>query len=569
MKLKKIYINNFISFKECELDIESKGIVFIKGENKDTGGSNGAGKSSVLESIVWTLFGETVRGVDKVEDVINDKFNKDCMCRLDLEDDYTIVRCRKHKQYDNGLMLFHKDKNISKPNVTHTQKEINKLFNIDFDIFVNSIILAGSSIRANFLDSKNNTIRRQVIESILGIDKFADYSSTVKIKIKELESSKENMLLGIEQNKKQIKSYNDKLSEIKFKKEEFERDKEENIKTLSESLEKLSKIDVKQQLEIYKKINDGSSIKSKISGNIQALKTSVKDLNGKKFHISSNINKYSSLENKACEYCGSVLDQEKVKNMINSLEQESSKFDHQITSTNEKITQYIRMINEIDNELNSLQPELSEKELYNLEMEINVHKEGLERTKEEKFQDINFDSDIKDLVKTIKEYEDKLSEIDEELRYYGFWEVGFGNKGLKTYILDDMIKFLNKKIEFYLNILSKGQMHLIFDKFLDFNVSGLNYRSCSSGERKRVDLAVLIALFDLTNLRNKNNYNILILDEVLDSIDEIGVEAAQELLLELNKRIPTIFVISHNNMLSEYFPDVLTVVKENGISRIE
>ena len=101
---------------------------------------------------------------------------------------------------------------------------------------------------------------------------------------------------------------------------------------------------------------------------------------------------------------------------------------------------------------------------------------------------------------------------------------------------------------------------------MDFNISGLNYRSCSSGERKRVDLAVLIALYDLTTLRYKSNYNILVLDEVLDSIDEVGIEAVKDLLLELNNRIPTIIVVSHNNQLSEYFPNTVTVVKENGIS---
>jgi DNA repair exonuclease SbcCD ATPase subunit len=84
-----------------------------------------------------------------------------------------------------------------------------------------------------------------------------------------------------------------------------------------------------------------------------------------------------------------------------------------------------------------------------------------------------------------------------------------------------------------------------------------------------VDLAVLLALYDLTNLRNKQSFNILILDEVLDSIDKAGVEAVKDLLLELNKRIPTILVISHNNYLAEYFPTTVTIVKENGISRIE
>jgi DNA repair exonuclease SbcCD ATPase subunit len=567
LKLKKLYINNFLSYKEAEMDLENRGIVFIRGENLDTGGSNGAGKSTILEALVWTLFGETVRGVEKVDEVVNNITKRNCLCRLDLENDYTIIRTRKHKDHDNTLMLLHGSNNLSKPDVRITQKDINKLFNIDFDIFINSIVLAGSNVRTNFLDNKNNTLRRQVIENILGLDKFSDFLSITKDKIKDLESQKETLLNTISEAERHINSYNDKIAELNYRRDNFDKEKQDRIVEFNTKIERLSKIDHTKQLEIHQKLNAGNEILSKIKSSIQSSVSSISELESKCMLIDKEIIKYKNKDS-VCKYCGSELDNLKLERIISNLNKEREDFQTQISTNKVEVKKYQDTMTEIENSIADVKPDLSERELYNLEANLKLFKDKLYDLQASEFQDVNFDADIERLSKLIKTNNQKITLIEQEWQYYKFWELGFGNKGLKTYILEDMLQYLNRKIEFYLNILSKGQIHLIFDKYLDFEISGLNYRNCSSGERKRVDLAVLVALYDLTNLRHKSNYNILILDEVLDSIDEIGVEAAKELLMELNKRIPTIFVISHNNALSEYFSDSITVVKENGISKV-
>jgi DNA repair exonuclease SbcCD ATPase subunit len=278
--------------------------------------------------------------------------------------------------------------------------------------------------------------------------------------------------------------------------------------------------------------------------------------------------------NQPCKLCGTILDQEKIQTTIQNLAVEKDVIDAKIAVFNSDIKQKQESIVLIEDKLEQIAPAYTESVLYNIESDIQNLKERKDEIQKSEFQsasfqDINFDLDVEKLVKAIKASEQEVATATEDLKYYSFWEEGFGKKGLVVYLLEQMIRFLNNKVEFYLNILSKGQIRLEFDKYLDFKISGLNYRNCSSGERKRVDLAVLLALYDLTNLRNKQSFNILILDEVLDSIDKAGVEAVKDLLLELNKRIPTILVISHNNYLAEYFPTTVTVVKENGISRIE
>ena len=82
MKINKIKINNFYSFHDVELKFDDySGLVLIEGKNKDTGGSNGSGKSSLIEAVVWGLFGKTVRNSTE-EAMINFTNKKNCTVEL-------------------------------------------------------------------------------------------------------------------------------------------------------------------------------------------------------------------------------------------------------------------------------------------------------------------------------------------------------------------------------------------------------------------------------------------------------------------------------------------------------
>ena len=586
MLIKKVSIDNFLSWGEGNsFNLENCGILFLKGENKDAGGSNGSGKSTIIEAIVWTLFGDTIRGVDKIDDVVNNKIGSNCKCMLELDGGYQIIRARKHNIYENRLILLKDGVDISKPSTRLTQDDINKIFNIHIDIFINSIVLANSNIRINLLDNKNNQLRRQIIEEILGINNFADYLIITKDKLKDSECIKQSIFDKINNANDQIKNYNDKIAKMKVEKEtfekeqliekqEFEQSKIDRMHKLNEEIEKLKSVDVKYNLDIYTKISESKELEAKINGAIGWIKRTIKDLESKKSGLNEDINKYQNFINQPCKYCGSILDKSKLQTMIVKLESEKTIIDTDVVAKQLEISEKQSSIDDIKRILLKLKPTYNESDLYTIDSDVKSIEEKIEAIKVQefvptKFQEVNFELDVETLVNNIELSKQKIEETSKELPYLEFWKQGFGNDGLKIYILDNMIKYLNKKVDFYLNILSKGAIKLEFDKYLDFKISGLNYRSCSSGERKRVDLAVLIALYDLTTLRYKSNYNILVLDEVLDSIDDVGIEAVKDLLLELNNRIPTIIVVSHNNLLSEYFPNTVTVVKEEGVSRLQ
>jgi len=583
MLLKKVHIDNFLSWGEGHsFDLENRGILFLKGENKDAGGSNGSGKSAIIEAIVWTLFGDTIRGIDKVDEVVNNKIGKNCKCTLDLDGGYQIIRARKHDVDENRLILLKDGRDISKSSTKLTQDDINKIFNIHIDIFINSIVLANSNIRINLLDNKNNQLRRQIIEEILGINNFSDYLTITKDKLKDSEAAQKILLDKISNTNDQIKSYNDKIAEMKTDRQKFEKnqelekiefdtDKSTKINNLLIEIKELKDVDVKYNLEIYKKITESKSLIAKINGTISNTKKTIYELEDKESKIEHEINEHKKFIDKPCPKCGSKLDPNELKTLINNLELEKISIEADMAIKLDENARKQTDIDEIKNSLAELKPTYDESDLLTIDADTKRIEEKIEAIRSEefkptKFQEVNFELDVETLNNNIKINNEKIEEISKELPYLEFWKQGFGNDGLKIYILDNMIKYLNKKVDFYLNILSKGAIKLEFDKYLDFKISGLNYRNCSSGERKRVDLAVLIALYDLTTLRYKSCYNILVLDEVLDSIDEIGIEAVKDLLLELNNRIPTIIVVSHNNQLSEYFPNTVTVIKEAGIS---
>ena len=83
IQLQHLKIENFLSFRKVELTLNDRGLVFIVGKNYDSDcfDSNGSGKSSLFESIVYCLFGVTVRGI-KADDVINNKVKENCKVSL-------------------------------------------------------------------------------------------------------------------------------------------------------------------------------------------------------------------------------------------------------------------------------------------------------------------------------------------------------------------------------------------------------------------------------------------------------------------------------------------------------
>ena len=133
MKLISIGFINFLSYgnpPNC-VSLTDRGLVLIEGDNKDdsSAASNGAGKSSLIDAIVWCLYGTTLRGYEG-DEVINRKVGKNCMVNLVLENDVIITRYRKHQTGKNGLTVTVGDLNVTKSSIKETEAYIEQLLGL-------------------------------------------------------------------------------------------------------------------------------------------------------------------------------------------------------------------------------------------------------------------------------------------------------------------------------------------------------------------------------------------------------------------------------------------------------
>ncbi|KAI0883751.1 P-loop containing nucleoside triphosphate hydrolase protein [Annulohypoxylon maeteangense] len=151
-------------------------------------GHNGAGKSTIIEAIVWCQFGQCIRGGLGVNDVVNDVAKKNCNVRLTFANGYTISRFRKHAEFRNGVIV-EKDGVIQSqfegPDAKSTQASIDSLLGVDFDTFIR-IVLLGNESAPSFLNS-NPLQKRQLIELVLGLEVLDGCAETCNSMLNQVE----------------------------------------------------------------------------------------------------------------------------------------------------------------------------------------------------------------------------------------------------------------------------------------------------------------------------------------------------------------------------------------------
>jgi exonuclease SbcC len=182
-------ISGFLSYHDpVELDFASFELACISG-------ANGAGKSSLLDAITWSLFGEA-RG--KSSDVIHlhpeVKAAEVTLTFQHEENTYRVQRTLPRNK--NTLLEFQvRTQNGWKPltekTTRETQARIEQTLRLDFETFVNaSFLLQG---KADQFTQQNATRRKEVLSNILGLEMWEDYKNRTAEKRKALEREVDEM----------------------------------------------------------------------------------------------------------------------------------------------------------------------------------------------------------------------------------------------------------------------------------------------------------------------------------------------------------------------------------------
>ena len=162
--------------------------MLIEGINdtNDTFKSNGAGKTTIAEAIVYAIYGSTLRD-SKADDVINRQVGKGTKVVLELEKDgqpFRIERYRKHGTYKNGVRIFMGDKNITEKSATDNNNKILDLIGIDFSTFVNSILYGQGDLP--MFTTATDKGKKEILENVTGIAIYQEAQTVAKDKLKEV-----------------------------------------------------------------------------------------------------------------------------------------------------------------------------------------------------------------------------------------------------------------------------------------------------------------------------------------------------------------------------------------------
>jgi len=563
----KIRWKNFLSTGDHWSEID-----FLGNTTNLVVGTNGSGKSTMLDALTFSLFNKPFRKINKSQ-LINATNEKDCVVEVEFtvnNKDYLVRRSIKPNKFDievNGTLL-HKESD-DRLNQKILEENILK---VNYKSFTQIVILGSSSFVPFMQLSTSN--RRDVIEDLLDIRIFSAMNSLIKEKIrtekekirsldlkrdniKDKISMQENFIKELEEqgkdniteNKKRRDSLSDEICVLTMKNEELEDDVyelTEKQKEVTGAGEKLLKL---------------NTFKGKLSNKVATLTKEHKFFSDnvtcptctQNIEESFRLNRIDDVQTKAKELKKGYDDLEKTikeeqnrERQFNQLSKEITKLNNGISKNNTQISGFQRQIRDLESEVQRFTEQLANRS-----------------TENEKLVEFT-----KSLETTLEE----SSERREEVVYHDFAYSLLKDDGVKTKIIKKYLPFINQQVNRYLQLMDFYINFTLNEEFVETVRSPIHedfsYSSFSEGEKMRIDLALLFTWREVARVKNSVNTNLLIMDEIFDSsLDNFGTDEFLKIIRFVIKDA-NVFVISHKTELYDKFNSVIKFDKVKGFSRI-
>ena len=564
---KKIKWKNFLStgqhFTEIDFTLNSTNLIV---------GTNGAGKSTILDALTFSLFGRPFRKINKPQ-LINTVNEKDCIVEVEFTigtTEWKVVRGIKPNIFEihrNGEVLDQASASVDQ------QKWLEQtVLKMNYKSFTQIVIL-GSSTFVPFMQLPA-AHRREVIEDLLDIKIFSSMNTVIKEKIRQireevktLELKKESLFDKVEMQRNFIEELenrgNSKINDDQKKIVNLDAEVDIYMRENSSLEESIFKY-IKEQEEVTgaaDKLRKLGNLKGKISQKVLTITTEHKfftensvcptctqeiDETFRLHRITDAQNKAKELQSGYQELEETIKSEEERERQFNILSKEITKLTHEVSQNNTKISGCQRQIRDFESEIQTLTNQLKNK---------NTEHEKLESFRE-----------------TLQKTYDELAVKKDSINYYDFAYGLLKDGGVKSKIIKKYLPLINQQVNRYLQMMD---FYINFTLDEEFNETvqspiheDFSYASFSEGEKMRIDLALLFTWREVAGFKNSVNTNLLILDEVFDSsLDGFGTEEFLK-IIKYTIKDANIFVISHKTGLDDKFDNVIKFEKVKGFSRI-
>ena len=561
IELKNVRFKNFLAtgnrFVEVKLNKEPMMLIV---------GKNGAGKSTLIDALTFSLFGKPFKKINKSQ-LMNTVNEKDLMVEVEFSVGNVEWKVRRGMKpavfeiYHNGKVINQDAKS------TDYQKYLEeKVLKLNFKSFTQIVVL-GSASFVPFMQLTAND-RRVIIEDILDIGIFSIMKNLVKDREETLKEELSDLEFKIKLLQEKIILEEKYIEELKSHSDKKQKSDLEKIKETEKHIIKLN-----DEIEDHKDMV--LSLINSIIDKSSMLKKN-KELDNYKLQINKNLkrlNKENTFfeDNENCPTCEQDIDEEfkhnKLKQIIKNINETNiglDKLNEEVEKVDERISAIMDCNEVIQKEENVIRLKNSNIQAHNSFI-TKLHEELHESQKE-------IDTNKTKLFENeLKEHKDERLQYVEQRRYYDILNTILNDKGIKTRVIRKYLPVINNYVNKYLK-----DMDFFVNFQLDENFNetiksrhrdDFSYYSFSEGEKKRIDISLLLTWRDIAAMRNSVNVNLLILDEIFDaSLDQAGVDDLMKLFNFLKNT--NLFIISHKlDVLDDKFPVKITVEKINNFSQ--
>ena len=535
-------------------------------------GTNGAGKSTVLDALTFALFGKPFRKINKPQ-LPNSTNEKDCRVEVEFSignTDWKVIRGIK----PNVFEIWRNDSPLDQSAAALDQQKWleQNVLKMNYKSFTQIVIL-GSSTFVPFMQLSASH-RREVIEDLLDIKIFSSMNTIIKDKIRQ---SREDIKV-LDLKKQTLKEKSEMQKNFI---EQLENSGNENIDSNKKKILELN-TEVDQYMKLNSVTEEEVFARTKEQEHVTGATDKLRKLGNLKGKISQKVSTITKehkffTENTVCPTCDQAIEETFRINRINDAQTKAKELqsgykelEEAIKGEEERERQFTALSKEISKLTNGISQNNTriagcQRQIRDLEHEIQVLTENLanRNTEHEKLEIFK-----QDLQKT---YEELASQKD-LIQYYDFTYGLLKDGGVKTKIIKKYLPLINQQVNRYLQMMDFYINFTLDEEFSETVQSPIHedfsYASFSEGEKQRIDLALLFTWREVAKYKNSVSTNLMILDEIFDSsLDSQGTEEFLKIIRYVIKDA-NVFVISHKTGMEDKFESVIRFEKLKGFSHI-
>ena len=608
MDLKRLILHNFISFESCEVEFKG-GLYLISGYNTLGQDSNGSGKSAFLNGICFALFGRTSTGLT-TESVKMWGAKGPMVVSLELEDGadlYRITRTENDVEFVlNGQPIGGHKRDV--------QRTIEETFKTSYDIFTSSTFF--SQGRVDHLAASTDATKKKLFKAIFQLDRIDKAYMLAKTKYDDTRDKWNQLEMSRIFADKLIGEGVHKLADLEGRATNFSLDVgimqshvrekiggislapnpylEQDLEISKSQLEELTQTSMKGE-EAYPLLQEELITK-------QGRKDYLKVLYGELSDTLATIQSPSWNGGATCKYCGEVMNKRTLslhkRELIMAEEacvREGTELDKDIIDLNSKILARAAIRDRIHNVTSTIA--VLESKISADQIRINQSKKTIEAYEQQLATMGNQKNPYLEMIVALKadieakqvERAQLIADRDATSKAADVWSFlkwVLSKEGVTSHIVERAFGRLESLSNRYLSLLSAEGFHVEIRPQRETKTQGMkeeieilvrqgtrkiNYWQLSAGQRQKLDIGILLAIYRLCRDMGTNNFNFILLDEVLDlSLAERGQDAMIGLMRRLLNELRAIVIISHKEDLKKDFDYVIEVRRdEKGVSKIE